>query len=1250
MKKALIEIRPEDGWVVVDNHQLATASVAFIPPVVSFVGASAVGKTTMRRVLTSTAIDTLQSLPETTSDIHMEYSSQMEWICLDSEGYDKHPLSAQMILRLQGWGSVLWDKEEYSRVRQHHVLHSFPKLLYASSDVICYVTDAPWDKHKEVASSVLEWATSGAAGVLHRAALPHLIVIFNKVSLTAIEVTSFSKTPLLQQFTQSAMNKQESVTDDSRSNSVSSDIASSSGYMEAGAGFSDDLESPPSTRNPFAQFFAQVEVILIPHFPDRKAVNQSVVESFRDTLRSSAVQSKHNRCAAGQGMTWPIFQQVLTHSALACNRRSRLDMLSLPRPQHRNQQYLLSSSRRTDQRSHLPTLTSSSAERRRLSSFLIAFFDCVTSEFGTQIATRLLQDRLTDVPFLHLLRTSRLGTATGKPGLRFPGPWERLLEDDIESYVHQQIWFEMGSQQEEHLLQQHHQQHFGSTTSLASANQNPYYSSSSVHNSSRHSSFDAEVEMKAAASVYRLSIAHTTSQLHLFGYVNDQLESYPTWDPSAIYAHHTQLLMEQSTYLTHLTSTEVCFACLLDVPTHPLICEHTVCRTCYETLHRRDGRCCPFCRAQQPHQHEQPQVASNHPLYSPSRLMGSRILALDGGGIRGLVQLMVMEEIERTLGMSIKVLVDYIIGTSTGGVIAAHLSAATFEWASEGKARIQEVMQAAFGAPNTGSQVPGLNLLLQFFNVAMYDVTAFEHYLRKEYGDKRLLHSAGGQLHCGITACIDEDGFPSVLFTSYNRYITPSSVDIARQQKTENGYNTYPDAQSDSRGKKRIHIHEISESCHAGDAAQDPLSRLGSRLDYTIFDAVRATSAAALFFPPYVTHERQFTDGGLRHNNPSELALQETQRLWPDKHCDCVLSLGTGQVSDPNQLTTAPGETHTGDIIKLLGHVINLVTSGQGIWDRVVSTLDQQYDHFPKESDHTSDGDSAYGDGHEDVSVSPSSYRALRIDPSLPRKIPFNAVESVENGELEALTTAYLTSEHGAFSLQHTCARLFSCLFYLSDFNVMDLPPSQTSSSSTMGTSRRHATFTLRSRAPIPIKSRALLISFQGGLYRSPEAPVVDGSLLTIDILSPQNNTAHQQNTQQKHRHLSARYKEKAHTIDRDSGGSWGTSPTTTIESSDTLSLASPLSTKTTTSMNANPGNRTGNGTETQSCAVAMEREEEEDEEEDDEDTNKIIAVGSIPHLPWSLPVFLNVTATVRIKGRTFHFPISGMPCRIDRW
>lgn len=62
---------------------------------------------------------------------------------------------------------------------------------------------------------------------------------------------------------------------------------------------------------------------------------------------------------------------------------------------------------------------------------------------------------------------------------------------------------------------------------------------------------------------------------------------------------------------------------------------------------------------------------------APTRGPGPSVLALDGGGIRGLIAIEVLRHLERLTGTRVNDLFDYIIGVSTGAIIAAVIGRCT---------------------------------------------------------------------------------------------------------------------------------------------------------------------------------------------------------------------------------------------------------------------------------------------------------------------------------------------------------------------------------------------------------------------------------------------------------------------------------------------------------------------------------------------------------------------------------------------
>ena len=82
-------------------------------------------------------------------------------------------------------------------------------------------------------------------------------------------------------------------------------------------------------------------------------------------------------------------------------------------------------------------------------------------------------------------------------------------------------------------------------------------------------------------------------------------------------------------------------------------------------------------------------------MASDRRRRGVRVLCLDGGGVRGLVQLEILRQMEERLAVKdqkITDLFDYIVGTSTGGIIALAMVYGTYSTHDNAFTFIQQVL------------------------------------------------------------------------------------------------------------------------------------------------------------------------------------------------------------------------------------------------------------------------------------------------------------------------------------------------------------------------------------------------------------------------------------------------------------------------------------------------------------------------------------------------------------------------------
>lgn len=221
------------------------------------------------------------------------------------------------------------------------------------------------------------------------------------------------------------------------------------------------------------------------------------------------------------------------------------------------------------------------------------------------------------------------------------------------------------------------------------------------------------------------------------------------------------------------------------------------------------------------------------------------VLAIDGGGIRGIIPAMVLAELERRTGRAVAELFDLISGTSTGGILAVALT-----------------RPGPDGRPAwTAEQLVGLY---------------------EQEGPRIFQRGRLGALHGIIDERYDAEVLEEVL-----------------------GYYCGGSTLSQSLAALLIPAYDmVTRSVFFFDSVR---AQNEPEHDYPAAVVARATSAAPTYFQPAVLpgqsgDELVFVDGGLAANNPAMCAFAEAQRREPGGEV-LLASLGAG-----SQTRTLPFE------------------------------------------------------------------------------------------------------------------------------------------------------------------------------------------------------------------------------------------------------------------------------------------------------------------------------------------------------
>ncbi len=265
-----------------------------------------------------------------------------------------------------------------------------------------------------------------------------------------------------------------------------------------------------------------------------------------------------------------------------------------------------------------------------------------------------------------------------------------------------------------------------------------------------------------------------------------------------------------------------------------------------------------------------PQLAIKHFAFQnldAEEMPEVRILAIDGGGIRGIVPAVILEALETATGKRVSQLFDIVAGTSTGGILALGLTAPQAPNSKQAKhsaAALADlyVTEGPKIFPKHPSRVPW------FWHLLAGPLT---------WSRFKKIRSAGDLLNTVFAKPYPDSGIETTL-KKYFTYDDGASIPLsdALQEVLITSY----DMQS-----RTIELMTKERSVV-------PTS------NYFMHDAARATSAAPSFFRPLVLGTRKLdqktlVDGGLFANNPAVCAFAHAQRLFPLCR-PRILSIGTG--------------------------------------------------------------------------------------------------------------------------------------------------------------------------------------------------------------------------------------------------------------------------------------------------------------------------------------------------------------------
>lgn len=204
-----------------------------------------------------------------------------------------------------------------------------------------------------------------------------------------------------------------------------------------------------------------------------------------------------------------------------------------------------------------------------------------------------------------------------------------------------------------------------------------------------------------------------------------------------------------------------------------------------------------------------------------------KLLSIDGGGIRGIIPLVILSEIEKRTGKHISELFDYIAGTSTGGIIAMALT------------------------------VPATNLRTEPRFTAGRILQVYEEEGRKIFGEKALFKQLLKEKNLPVLKEKNISSFLDFLSKVFNPPYSKEGINEITKK-------IFGDEKFEDLLKTTIITAYETDTR----TAQVFNSKDCNYQHLNLADLAKATSAAPLFFEAHEMNKSSYVDGGMFANNP----------------------------------------------------------------------------------------------------------------------------------------------------------------------------------------------------------------------------------------------------------------------------------------------------------------------------------------------------------------------------------------------